>query len=114
MAYSAGLLKHRVTILNRTEAQQGRFGLDSSGVGFESAGAVCASVDFAKGKGAMNSGALDVYAVVMVRMRYNSSINERSRIMYDGRTYQIIGETFHADRQENIIQFHAQQILNDK
>ena len=58
MAYTSGLLKHRVTILNRTEAQQGRFGLDSSGVEFESAGTVWASVDWAKGKGAMNAGAL--------------------------------------------------------
>ena len=114
MAYSAGLLKHRVTILNRTEAQQGRFGLDSAGVEFESAGTVCASVDFAKGKGAMNAGALDVYGVVMVRMRWNSIINERSRILYESKTYQIIGETFHADRQDNIIQFHAQQVINDK
>lgn len=32
MAYTTGLLKHRVTILNRREAQQGRFGLDSAGV----------------------------------------------------------------------------------
>ena len=114
MAYTAGLLKHRVTILNRTEAQQGRFGLDSAGVEFESAGTVWASVDFAKGKGAMNAGALDVYGVVMIRMRWNSAVNERSRIIYGGKTYQIIGETFHSDRQENIIQFHAQQIINDK
>ena len=114
MAYTSGILKHRVTILNRTSAQQGKFGLDSDGIEFESAGTVWASVDWTKGKGAMNAGALDVYAVVMVRMRYNSIINERSRIMYDGRTYQIVGETFHADRQDNTIQFHAQQIINDK
>lgn len=114
MAYSTGLLKHRVTILNRTEAQQGRFGLDSAGVKFESAGTVWASVDWTRGKGAMNAGALDVYGVVMIRMRWNTIVNERSRILYDGKTYQIIGETFHAQRQENIIQFHAQQIINDK
>ena len=114
MAYSSGILRNRVTILNRTEAQQGRFGLDSGGVEFESAGTVWASVDWAKGKGAMNAGALDVYGVVMIRMRYNTIVNERSRILYGGKTYQIIGETFHADRQENTIQFHAQQIINDK
>ena len=113
MAYSTGLLKHRVTILNRTEAQQGRFGLDSAGVEFESAGTVWASVDWTRGKGAMNAGALDVYGVVIIRMRWNTIINERSRILYDGKTYQIIGETFHADRQENTIQFQAQQIIND-
>ena len=112
MAYTSELLKHRVQILNRTEAQQGRFGLDSAGVDFEAAGTVWASVDFAKGKGAMNAGSLDVYGVVMIRMRYNTIVNERSRILYDGKTYQIIGETFHADRQENTIQFHAQLIVN--
>ena len=114
MAYTSGLLKHRVTILNRTEAQQGRFGLDSAGVEFEPAGKVWASVDWAKGKGAMNAGALDVYGVVMIRMRWNTIVNERSRILYGGKTYQIIGETFHADRQESTIQFHAQQVINDK
>ena len=114
MAYTTGLLKHRVQILNRTEAQQGRFGLDSAGIEFESAGEVWASVEWTRGKGAMNAGALDVYGVVMIRMRYNNIVNERSRILYEGKTYQIIGETFHADRQENTIQFHAQQLVNDK
>ena len=114
MAYSTGILKYRVTILNRREAQQGKFGLDSAGVEFESAGTVWASVDWAKGKGAMNAGALDVYGVVIVRMRWNCLVTERSRIQYDGKTYQIIGETFHANRQENTIQFHAQQLVNDK
>lgn len=113
MAYSTGILKYRVTILNRTEAQQGKFGLDSAGVEFESAGTVWASVEWAKGKGAMNAGALDVYGVVMIRMRWNTIVSERSRILYEGKTYQIIGETFHADRQQNTIQFHAQQIIND-
>lgn len=114
MAYTSGLLKHRVTILNRREAQQGKFGLDSAGVEFEPTGTAWASVDWTKGKGAMNAGALDVYGVVMIRMRYNTIVNERSRILYGGKTYQIIGETFHSDRQENTIQFHAQQIINDK
>lgn len=114
MAYTSGLLKHRVTILNRTEAQQGKFGLDSAGVEFESAGMVWASVDFAKGKSALNAGALDAYAVKMVRMRWNTIVNERSRILYAGKTYQIVAETFNADRQENTIQFLMQQIINDK
>ena len=114
MAYTSGLLKYRVTVLNRTEAQQGKFGLDSAGVEFESAGTVWASVDFAKGKSALNAGALDAYAVKMVRMRWNSIVNERSRILYGGKTYQIVLETFNADRQENTIQFLMQQIINDK
>ena len=32
-----GFLKDRVTILNRKEAQQGKFGLDSAGIEFEPA-----------------------------------------------------------------------------
>ena len=114
MAYTSGILKHRVTILNRTTAQDGRFGLDSAGIEFEPAKTVWAEVTWAKGKQAMNAGALDVYGVVMVRMRYNTTVNERSRILYDGKTYQIIGETFHAQRQDNTIQFHAQQIMKDQ
>ena len=114
MAYSSGILQDRVTILNRDEQTVGRFGIDSAGVGWSDAGTVWASVDWVKGKGAMNAGALDVYGVVIVRMRWNSIVNERSRIVYDGKTYQIIGETFHAQRQANTIQFHAQQVINDK
>jgi SPP1 family predicted phage head-tail adaptor len=114
MAYSTGLLKHRVTILNRREAQEGKFGLDSAGIEFEPAATVWASVDFAKGKSALNAGALDAYAVKMVRMRWNTIVNERSRILYAGKTYQILPETFNPDRQENTIQFLMQQIINDK
>lgn len=113
MAYSSGILRNRVTILNRTEAQQGRFGLDSAGVEFETAGTVWAEVTWAKGKQAMNVGALDVYGVIMVRMRYNTIVNDRSRVMYDGKTYQILGDTFHAQRQDNTIQFHAQLIVKE-
>lgn len=113
MAYSTGILKDRVTILNRKEAQQGKFGLDSSGVEFETAGTVWAEVTWAKGKQAMNVGALDVYGVIMVRMRYNTIVNDRSRVQYDGKTYQILGDTFHAQRQDNTIQFHAQLVVKE-
>ena len=113
MAYSTGILRNRVTILNRTEAQQGKFGLDSSGVGFETAGTVWAEVTWVRGKQAMNVGALDVYGVIMVRMRYNTIVNDRSRVQYDGKTYQILGDTFHAQRQDNTIQFHAQLIVKE-
>ena len=113
MAYSSGILRNRVTILNRTEAQQGKFGLDSSGVDFETAGTVWAEVTWVRGKQAMNVGALDVYGVIMVRMRYNSIVNDRSRVQYDGKTYQILGDTFHAQRQDNTIQFHAQLVVKE-
>lgn len=114
MAYSSGLLKHRVTILNRKEAQQGKFGLDSAGIEWEPAGTVWASVDWQKGKSGMTAGALDAYGVKLVRMRWNAIVTERSRILHGGRTYQILAETFNADRQENTIQFLCQQVVNDK
>lgn len=113
MAYSTGILRERVQILNRTEAQVGKFGIDSSGIEFEPAGTVWAEITWAKGKQAMNAGALDVYGIIMVRMRYNTIVSERSRIVHDGKTYQILGDTFHAQRQDNTIQFQAQQVVND-
>lgn len=114
MPYSSGFLKDRVIILNRKQAQQGKFGLDSAGIEFEPAATVWAAVDWTKGKTAMNAGALDAYGVKMVRMRWNNIVSERSRIQFDGRTYQILPETFNADRQGNTIQFLCQQIVNDK
>ena len=114
MGYSAGFLHDIIQPLNRKEAVAGKFGLDSAGIEWEEVGCLHANVDYQRGKSAMNAGALDVYGVVMIRMRYNTIVNERSRILYEGKTYQIIGETFHSNRQENTIQFHAQQIVNDK
>lgn len=113
MAYTTGILKERVTVLNRATAEAGRFGLDSSGVEWEDDGTFWASVDWAKGKQAMNAGALDVYGVVLVRMRWNDVITLRSRITWQDNTYQILGDTFHADKQANTIQFHAQLLVNN-
>ena len=113
MAYSSGFLKHRITIQNRKEAKTGKFGVDSAGVEYEDVCTVWAAVDWTKGKQSMNAGALDVYGVVLIRCRYNPFINERSRIVYDGRTYQVLGETLHVDKQDNTVQLHAQQIVND-
>ena len=114
MPYSSGFLKDRVIILNRKEAQQCKFGLDSAGIEFEPAATVWARVDWQKGKSGMTAGAIDAYAVKIVRMRWNNIITDRSRIQYDGKTYQILPETFNPDRQGNTIQFLCQQIINDK
>ena len=114
MAYTAGFLKDLVTILNRKEAVQGKFGLDSAGIEWENAGCVHANVDWQKGKSGMTAGALDAYGVKIIRMRWNSIFTERSRIQWQGKTYQILPETFNACRQEDTIQFLCQQIVNDK
>ena len=106
------MLKHRVTILNRKEElTTSKWGKDGEGVGWENAGCVWAAVDWARGLSGMREGSLDVYGVVIVRMRWNNIVNERSRIIYEGHTYNILGDTFHPDMQENTIQFHAQMIV---
>ena len=114
MGYSAELLKDRVTIQNRKAPTVGPYGIDSEGVEFEAAACVWADVSWAKGKTAMTAGALDAYGVKIVRMRWNNIVTERSRIQFEGRTYQILPDTFNADRQGNTIQFLCQQIVNDK
>ena len=104
-----------IKVLNRKEAVPGDYGIDSGGIEWEEGPCLHANVDYAKGKSAMNAGALDAYAVKIVRMRYDATavINERSRIKYDGRVYQIIPEMFHPNHFDNTLQFHMQLIVNE-
>lgn len=112
--YSSGLRRMMIEVLNRKEQTVGRFGIDSAGVEWESEGWLHADVTWAKGKQAMNAGALDVYGVILVRMNWTDAVNMRSRIVWRGQTYQILAESFHDDFHDNTIQFHAQLIINDK
>lgn len=112
--YSSGMRKDRIEILNRTAKTVGRFGIDSSGIQFVPACTVWASVSWVKGMRAMNEGAIDVYGIVMVRMNWTDKINQRSRIKWNGDTYKVLPETFHADKRENAIQFNAQVIINEQ
>ena len=114
MGYSSGFLNKRILVQNRKAAVQSKFGIDSNGPEYEDIVCLHANVGWKKGLGGLHEGALDVYGVVEVRMRWTNQVNERSRIVYEGRTYQIIPETFHSDRQDNTIQFLAQVIINDK
>ena len=114
MGFSAGFLKKRIVVKNRKAATKGKFGIDSVGQEYDDTVCLWASVDWQKGKAGLREGAMDSYGVVLVRMRWNNIVTERSRIVYDGKTYQILPETFHADKQENTIQFMAQAIINDK
>ena len=104
-----------IQVLNRKEAVPGDYGIDSGGIQWEEGPCLHANVDYAKGKAAMNAGALDAYAVKIVRMRYSATsvINERSRIKYDGRVYQIIPEMFHPNHYDDTLQFHMQLIVNE-
>jgi len=113
MSFSSGFLKDRITVQNRTEATMGDFGLDTSGPQWEDTCCLWANVDWQRGKSALREGALDAYGVIIVRTRWTNQVNMRSRIVHDDKTYQIIPETFHADRHENTVQFLAQIIIND-
>jgi len=116
MSYSAGFLHEIIIPLNRKAASVGKYGVDSGGIQWEEGPCLHANVDYQRGKSAMNAGSLDAYAVKIVRMRYNATavINERSRIKYQGKVYQIIPETFNANHYEDTLQFLMQLIVNDK
>lgn len=111
MAYSAGLLKDRIMVQNRKAAVANDYGLDGGGVEWTDTVCLWAAVDWSKGVRSLREGAIDSYGVVMVRMRWSDQINMRSRIVHEGTTYQILPETFHADKQANTIQFLAQAVI---
>ena len=113
MSYPAGLREQFITPLNRKAATVGKYGVDSAGVTWEEGTTLRAFVDYQRGKSAMNAGALDAYAVKIVRMNFTSTINERSRIKYNGKIYQIMPETFNGNYRQNTLQF-LMQLVNEK
>lgn len=104
MAYSTGMLRHRVTIRNKVVATQ--FGETT---GYETSGTVWAAVDFQRGMKRLAEGALDDTDYVVIRMRWNSIVKRDSQLVSDGVTYQIT--EFHSDKYDNIIQIKAQEIV---
>ena len=112
--YPSGMRRNLIAIYNRTEAKSGKFGIDTSGITWSKSCDVWASVDWQKGKTALTAGAIDSYGIVLVRMNWTSFVNMRSRIVYDNMFYQVLPETFHADKAENKIQFMAQVIIDNK
>ena len=113
MSYPARFREDFITPLNRKAATVGKYGVDSAGVTWEEGTPMHANVDYQKGKSAMNAGALDAYAVKIVRMNFTSAINERSRIKYEGKIYQIMPETFNGNYRKNTLQF-LMQLVNEK
>ncbi len=104
MGYSSGLLKYRVTILNKQVPAT--FGETTA---YQPAATVWADVTWNKGVKALREGALDSYDTVMVRMRWNNIVTRDSRLQCDGVTYQI--QSLHADRQANTIQITATEVV---
>ena len=113
MPYDSGFRHEFIIPLNRKAATVGKYGVDSGGVQWEEGTPLHANVDYNRGKRAMNAGALDAYAVKIVRMNFTDKISERSRIKYQGKIYQIMPETFNANFREDTLQFLMQQV-NDK
>ena len=118
MGYSSGFLKHRIMVLNRTQAEMGDYGLDSSGAEWEECGCIWANVAGQKGMAAASVGAFDVYGKILVRCRYDSAMKVglfgRSRIRHQGTTYSVLPETVQPDEQDNTMQLWAQAIINDQ
>lgn len=106
MGYTSGLLKERVTILNKQDAASIGFGERAE---YEAAATVWADVTWSKGVRALREGALDAYDTVLIRMRWNSIVTRDSRLECQGVTYQI--QSLHADRQENTIQITATEMV---
>ena len=104
MAYTSGILKYRVKILNKQVASG--FGETTS---YQPAATVWADMTWSKGSKALREGALDAYDTVMIRMRYNDIVTRDSRLQHGGVTYQI--QSFYPDRQENTIQITATEIV---
>lgn len=106
MAYTSGLLKYRVKILNKVRPTQGDFGATTS---YAEAATVWADVTWKKGQKALNEGVLDAMDTVMIRMRYNTIVSRDSRLQHDGVTYQI--QSMHRDYQDNTIQITATEVV---
>ena len=103
MAYTSGMLKYRVTVLNKQVATG--FGETTS---YQPAATVWADVTWKKGQKALNEGALDSMDTVMIRMRWNATVTRDCQLEFEGVTYQI--QSMHADRRENTIQIVATEM----
>lgn len=106
MGYSSGMLRHRVRVLNKKDPDKLAFGETTA---YEEVACLWAAVDFQRGMKRLAEGALDGTDYVVIRMRWNPVVRRDSQLECEGVTYQIT--EFHADRQENIIQLKAQEIV---
>ena len=103
MAYSTGILNKRVAVCNPASiTTEGKFGRQSAGRSYEYVGTFWAAVDFNKGQKSLREGAVDAYDTLMIRMRWNSKVNVRSMIVWEGRTFSV--RSCNIDKQLNQIQ----------
>ena len=88
MAYDKGFLNYRIIILNRKDVMTEHGA--KKGTNYEPDGApIWANVSWLKGKKAMMEASLDALNSYLVRTVYHERLDEHSRIMWNGKTYQI-------------------------
>ena len=99
----------RVTFLQKTESDGGKFGRGAAAPTWEESFVCWANVTFARGTKALRHGALDAYGVIMVRTLYQPKANRTMRLQYDNRTWEI--ESYNADRTTNDLQITAHEVI---
>ena len=107
MAYSTGMMRYRVKIVNPADGTEGDFGARSAGIAYEYKGEFWAAMDWTRGLRAMREGAFDAYDIVMLRMRYNDVLRRDSLVLHDDRVYMVT--SLHRDYHENTIQATLQE-----
>lgn len=102
------MLKYRVAILNKKDADKIPFGAKAE---YEQVACVHADVTWSKGVKSLREGALDAYDTVLIRMRWNNIVTRESLLECDGVRYQI--QSLHADKMDNIVQITATEIIKN-
>ena len=88
MAYDKGFLNDRIIILNRKDVVNEHGA--KKGTNYEPDGApIWANVSWLKGKKAMMEASIDALNSYLVRTAYHERLDDHSRIMWNGKTYQI-------------------------
>lgn len=110
MAYSAGMLNHKITLARRVKAEAGTHGLDGGGIKYQIVTTVSAGVTFKKGARGLNEGTVEDYDILMFRLRWRKDIDRWCLIKYHNTWYQI--ESFNDDYVDNQIQITAREMTN--
>jgi len=105
MAYERGMLRKRLTIATRVQAEMGAFGKNSEGQKYRILGTFYGHKGWTKGMKAMHEGALDAYDTIMFRMDYRPTIDRWCLIKCDGVWYQI--QSLNGDAHDRQLQITA-------
>lgn len=97
----------RVSVQNRSESFYNDYG--KVGGDYETVKTIWANCAFTRGTKAMREGRLEAYEVYMVRCDYHAELARDSRLVFDGKTYQIT--SLNADKCVNETQIICQEML---